>query len=56
MSIYEEVSRRDYLKGLAKEYDIDYLIVLSIADLLGSDEDFDGLVSACEDYAELNLN
>lgn len=45
-------SREDYLESLAHEYVIPTLIVRLLADLLGPSEDFDGLVTACEDYCE----
>ena len=52
--IYKELGytdRDEYLKSLAEDYDVDYHTVKSVADLLGPNEDFDGLVSAVEDYA-----
>tara|TARA_R110002074_G_scaffold202269_1_gene370111 strand:+ start:99 stop:266 length:168 start_codon:yes stop_codon:yes gene_type:complete len=39
-------NRSEYLKNLASEYGDE---VYDIADLFGPSEDFDGLVSACED-------
>lgn len=57
MSIYTEngyKNRRDYLDQLADEMEADRATVYMLADLLGSDEDFDGLVTmledACADY------
>lgn len=44
--------RRDYLENLALDMGIDRSIVFSLASLLGSVEDFDGLVSSLEDYSE----
>lgn len=55
MNIYQEHgfnNREDYLKDLAEGYDMDYSTVEFIADILGESEDFDGLVSALEDYFE----
>lgn len=52
MNVYNEngySSRQDYLEDLASEYCVDIDIVMSIADMLGEDEDFDGLVSMLED-------
>ena len=43
-------SRRDYLESLCEEYD--RTIVYTLAGMLGANEDFDGLVTALEDYAE----
>lgn len=51
--IYKEngfESREDYLKGLAEELDMDESFVFMTADLLGPNEDFDGLVTMLEDY------
>lgn len=56
MSIYEETgyaNRKDYLKSLAEEYGLSYKKVLTIADLLGPSEDFDGLISTLEDMSEM---
>jgi hypothetical protein len=54
-NIYEEYgyeNRKAYLEGLANEYDVPVNTVFSLAQMLGSNEDFDGLVTAVEDYAE----
>lgn len=54
MNIYQEngyTSRKDYLQSLAAEYGVDYQTVACLAALLGSGEDWDGLVSAVEDVA-----
>jgi hypothetical protein len=42
--------RAEYLASLCDEYDP--TIVRLLADLLGPDEDFDGLVSSLEDYTD----
>lgn len=42
--------RKDYLESLCEEYD--RTIVYALAHMLGVNEDFDGLVTALEDYAE----
>lgn len=50
MNIYQEngfKDRKDYLKNLAFEYGP---IVYTLADILGPNEDFDGLLSEIEDY------
>lgn len=52
MSIYKEngfENRRDYLDSLAQDFGIDKQTVYAMASLLGSTEDFDGLVTALED-------
>ena len=52
MSKYQEqgyISREEYLNELASEYGIDESIVYSLAEMLGEEEDFDGLVIALED-------
>lgn len=43
--------RNDYLRQLAEDYGVDPDIVMNLADLLGPDEDFDGLVTQLEDLA-----
>lgn len=42
-------SRQDYLESLAEDYGVDLDTVEALADLLGPDEDFDGLVSSLDD-------
>jgi len=52
-NIYQEngyENRKDYLKSVADEYGIDLGIVCLLADVLGPNEDFDGLISALEDF------
>lgn len=52
MSIYKEngfENRRDYLDSLAEDFGIDKQTVYAMASILGSTEDFDGLVTALED-------
>ncbi len=54
MSIYQEhgfENRRAYLEDLADTTGVDFRTVEILADLLGPDEDFDGLVTSLEDYA-----
>ena len=56
MNIYIKkgyADRRDYLANLADDYGVDLNAVLVLADLLGPEEDFDGLVSELEDYADM---
>jgi hypothetical protein len=43
-------NRRDYLESLCEEYD--RTIVYMLASMLGANEDFDGLITSLEDYAE----
>lgn len=45
-------NRDDYLKCLAEDYGVDEDVVRELADLLGEDEDFDGLVTSVQDAAE----
>ena len=55
MNIYQEngyKNRTDYLKHLAEDYDVNIGTVILLASTLGKSEDFDGLVTAVEDYAE----
>jgi len=42
-------SRSDYLLSLADEYGVPMSVVFALADVLGPNEDFDGLVIALED-------
>lgn len=41
--------REDYLSCMAEDYGVDLETVEALADMLGPNEDFDGLVSALED-------
>lgn len=41
--------REDYLRSIADDYGTDMTIVSSMAEILGDDEDFDGLISNLED-------
>ncbi len=55
MSIYQSEgydNRSAYLRALAEDIGVDLKTVLTLADLLGPSEDFDGLVTSLEDYAE----
>ena len=52
MNVYTEMgyeNRRDYLESLSDDFDIDLETVFMLADLLGPNEDFDGLVTSLED-------
>ena len=42
--------RRQYLEELAIDYSVPREIVFAVADMLGPNEDYDGLISALEDY------
>jgi hypothetical protein len=43
-------NRKEYLESLCEEHD--RTIVYALADVLGPNEDFDGLVTSLEDYCE----
>ena len=43
-------NRTEYLQNLSCEYDVQLSVVKMIADMLGRNEDFDGLVTALQDY------
>ena len=45
--------REAYLREIADEYDCPLEIVQSLADALGVNEDFDGLVSSLRDWEEM---
>jgi hypothetical protein len=52
-TVYQEQGYRDrkhYLECLSEDTGHSLLTVKMMADLLGEDEDFDGLVSTLEDY------
>jgi hypothetical protein len=42
--------RQDYLNDLADNMGLDKSIVFALADMLGENEDFDGLVTSLEDF------
>lgn len=46
--------RREYLNNLAEDYGVSKGTVYALADLLGQDEDYDGLISALEDLEGLD--
>lgn len=53
MSIYTDngfKNRKEYLDDLADGFGLDKATVYMLADMLGPNEDFDGLVSELEDY------
>lgn len=53
MNIYKEngyKDRLDYLTCLSEDYDCPLENVIALAEVLGENEDFDGLVSALEGY------
>lgn len=45
-------NRADYLASIADDFEMGLDTVLMVADLLGPNEDFDGLVTMLEDYCE----
>lgn len=52
-TIYQEngyENRADYLSCMAEDYGVPLDTVKALADLLGENEDFDGLINALEDY------
>lgn len=61
MSLYQNVyqengfeNRKEYLQFLADEYGVSLGDVLMIANTLGANEDFDGLVTSLQDFVEFN--
>lgn len=50
---YGYKDREDYLKSLAEQYSVDHDTVLELANALGPNEDFDGLVNELEDIESL---
>ena len=51
MNGYE--NRKEYLIAMAEEFGVDEETVFLLADMLGEDEDFDGLISMLEDYEDM---
>ncbi len=49
---YHGLTRFEYLRQLAEEYDVSRSSVFTLAHMLGPEEDFDGLVTELEDYAD----
>ena len=52
--VYQEngfSNREEYLIDLADNYSVSIYEVCAIAEMLGENEDFDGLVSALEEYS-----
>lgn len=45
--------RNDYLNSLANEYGVEPETVFMMADVLGPNEDFDGLVTSIEDDMDM---
>ena len=41
--------RKEYLKSVACDYNVDEMIVFSLAEVLGESEDYDGLINEIED-------
>ena len=53
MTVYQQngyESRKEYLVSLADDFGMDRQTVFFIADMLGENEDFDGLITSLEDY------
>ena len=56
MNIYEEngyASRGEYLDAMAEDYGLEMSDVRLLADLLGPNEDFDGLISGLEKMQDM---
>jgi len=45
------IDRFGYLENLAADHGVDFEAILTLTDVLGPDEDFDGLVTTLEDLA-----
>ena len=46
-------NRTEYLESLADDFNVDSSIVEALSDMLGENEDFDGLISELEDYSNI---
>lgn len=56
LNIYQQhgyYNRTDYLRCMSEDYCVPFDTVLVLADMLGENEDFDGLVAALEDAEEM---
>lgn len=49
---YGAENRAEYLAMLSEEYDVPLSTVRAMADILGPNEDFDGLVTSLEDASD----
>jgi hypothetical protein len=45
------IDRFGYLENLAADHGVDFETIITLIDVLGPDEDFDGLVTTLEDLA-----
>ena len=45
------IDRFGYLESLADDHGVEFDVVLTLVDVLGPEEDFDGLVTSLEDFA-----
>ena len=45
-------NRRHYIRSIAEEYAVDEEFVFNLATVMGPNEDFDGLITEIQDYAE----
>lgn len=55
-NVYQEhgyYNREDYLRCLSEDWDMPFMTVKMLANILGPEEDFDGLVTALEDADEM---
>lgn len=55
-NIYKQngyADRNDYLNCLSEDYGVSIEDIYSLAEMLGENEDFDGLVSALEDIESI---
>jgi hypothetical protein len=49
---FKNMTRKEYLIGVAEDYGIRRADVFALADLLGESEDYDGLLSMLADYSD----
>jgi hypothetical protein len=49
---YDGATRKEYLDGLARDFEVSRKTVYLLADLLGPSEDFDGLITELEEISE----
>lgn len=46
--------REDYLYGIAQDYNVPIFIIFNMAEVLGENEDYDGLLAIAEEYEDVN--
>jgi len=48
-------NREEYLEELAERFEVDLYTVITLSEVFGESEDFDGLINMLEDHSEYCL-